>query len=159
VFSGCGCAFGSGCTQPVCRCHPAPGPRHSVSLSGSLALTKIQVEYAGHTYVYPVCSGLAAPDRLILSAHAALSPWEGAFHDAEYLHLAASYITQVKTHLTPLSWHIRMCLFYVSNSSPLTASTGYSVDRIGRPTVPISYLILTALLIPISVIPDNATMR
>ncbi|CAA7266203.1 unnamed protein product [Cyclocybe aegerita] len=40
-------------------CHPAPGPVGSVSLSGSLALEMISVEYFGHT------------------AHAALSPWEG----------------------------------------------------------------------------------
>ncbi|KAG6872924.1 hypothetical protein C0995_005182 [Termitomyces sp. Mi166 len=40
-------------------CHPAPGPAGSVSLSGSLALEKVTVEYTGHT------------------AHAALSPWEG----------------------------------------------------------------------------------
>ncbi|KAH7920193.1 hypothetical protein BV22DRAFT_1114976 [Leucogyrophana mollusca] len=40
-------------------CHPAPGPRHSISLSSSLALVRLEVEYTGHT------------------AHAALSPWEG----------------------------------------------------------------------------------
>lgn len=40
-------------------CHPAPGPVGSVSLSSSLALERINVEYFGHT------------------AHAALSPWEG----------------------------------------------------------------------------------
>ncbi|EGO26697.1 hypothetical protein SERLADRAFT_436509 [Serpula lacrymans var. lacrymans S7.9] len=40
-------------------CHPAPGPRHSISLSSCLALFRIEVEYLGHT------------------AHAALSPWEG----------------------------------------------------------------------------------
>ncbi|KAJ7704398.1 hypothetical protein B0H17DRAFT_1193643 [Mycena rosella] len=40
-------------------CHPAPGPKGSVSLSSCLALERINVEYFGHT------------------AHAALSPWEG----------------------------------------------------------------------------------
>lgn len=40
-------------------CHPAPGPIGSVSLSSSLAIQSIIVEYSGHT------------------AHAALSPWEG----------------------------------------------------------------------------------
>ncbi|KAG6855737.1 hypothetical protein H0H87_011407 [Tephrocybe sp. NHM501043] len=40
-------------------CHPAPGPIGSVSLTKSLALEIIKVEYSGHT------------------AHAALSPWEG----------------------------------------------------------------------------------
>ncbi|KAJ7201030.1 hypothetical protein GGX14DRAFT_371412 [Mycena pura] len=40
-------------------CHPAPGPKGSVSLSSCLALERIEVEYFGHT------------------AHAALSPWEG----------------------------------------------------------------------------------
>ncbi|KAJ8596037.1 hypothetical protein M405DRAFT_782165 [Rhizopogon salebrosus TDB-379] len=44
----------------VClMCHPAPGPRHSISLSGCLAISRITVEYEGHT------------------AHAGLSPWEG----------------------------------------------------------------------------------
>ncbi|KAG1737477.1 uncharacterized protein EDB91DRAFT_1140061 [Suillus paluster] len=44
----------------VClMCHPAPGPRHSISLSGCLAISRITVEYQGHT------------------AHAGLSPWEG----------------------------------------------------------------------------------
>ncbi|KAF9523771.1 hypothetical protein CPB83DRAFT_862255 [Crepidotus variabilis] len=44
----------------VClMCHPAPGPIGSVSLTSCLALTRITVEYKGHT------------------AHAALSPWEG----------------------------------------------------------------------------------
>jgi amidohydrolase len=40
-------------------CHPAPGPERSASLSSSLALQRISVEYRGHT------------------AHAALSPWQG----------------------------------------------------------------------------------
>ncbi|KAJ7151434.1 hypothetical protein C8R43DRAFT_886808 [Mycena crocata] len=40
-------------------CHPAPGPKGSVSLTSCLAMERIQVEYFGHT------------------AHAALSPWEG----------------------------------------------------------------------------------
>ncbi|GLB39890.1 putative peptidase dimerisation domain containing protein [Lyophyllum shimeji] len=40
-------------------CHPAPGPIGSVSLSSSLAVAGVEVEYFGHT------------------AHAALSPWEG----------------------------------------------------------------------------------
>ncbi|KAG2130914.1 hypothetical protein DEU56DRAFT_872268 [Suillus clintonianus] len=39
--------------------HPAPGPRHSINLSRSLALSSITVEYQGH------------------AAHAGLSPWEG----------------------------------------------------------------------------------
>jgi len=40
-------------------CHPAPGPEHGASLSSSLALQRVSVEYRGH------------------SAHAALSPWQG----------------------------------------------------------------------------------
>ncbi|KAF8208191.1 hypothetical protein K438DRAFT_317934 [Mycena galopus ATCC 62051] len=40
-------------------CHPAPGPKGSVSLSSCLAMERLSVEYFGHT------------------AHAALSPWEG----------------------------------------------------------------------------------
>ncbi|GJE91327.1 M20 family metallopeptidase [Phanerochaete sordida] len=44
----------------VClMCHPAPGPPLSASLSSSLAITPLVVEYFGHT------------------AHAALAPWEG----------------------------------------------------------------------------------
>ncbi|KIJ63658.1 hypothetical protein HYDPIDRAFT_91944 [Hydnomerulius pinastri MD-312] len=44
----------------VClMCHPAPGPPHSVSLSGCLSVVRLQVDYSGHT------------------AHAGLSPWEG----------------------------------------------------------------------------------
>ncbi|KAJ7084014.1 hypothetical protein B0H15DRAFT_849748 [Mycena belliarum] len=52
----------SGCykNMDAClMCHPAPGPKGSVSLSSCLALERIEVEYFGHT------------------AHAALSPWEG----------------------------------------------------------------------------------
>ncbi|EGO26698.1 hypothetical protein SERLADRAFT_436510 [Serpula lacrymans var. lacrymans S7.9] len=45
----------------VClMCHPAPGPRHSISLSSSLALSRVEVEF-----------------RPRFRAHAALSPWEG----------------------------------------------------------------------------------
>ncbi|KAI0305373.1 hypothetical protein B0F90DRAFT_1809121 [Multifurca ochricompacta] len=40
-------------------CHPAPGPEYGASLSSSLSLQRLSVEYRGHT------------------AHAALSPWEG----------------------------------------------------------------------------------
>ena len=32
------------------RCHPAPGPHASVSLSGSLALVQFEIEYFGHSY-------------------------------------------------------------------------------------------------------------
>ncbi|KAJ7130272.1 hypothetical protein C8R44DRAFT_63390 [Mycena epipterygia] len=52
----------SGCYKEMAAClmcHPAPGPKGSVSLSSCLALERIAVEYFGHT------------------AHAALSPWEG----------------------------------------------------------------------------------
>ncbi|KAH7882943.1 hypothetical protein F5I97DRAFT_1930557 [Phlebopus sp. FC_14] len=43
----------------VHRCHPAPGPPYSISLSGCLAVVRLQVDYHGHT------------------AHAGLSPWQG----------------------------------------------------------------------------------
>ncbi|KAG8216049.1 hypothetical protein J3R82DRAFT_8048 [Butyriboletus roseoflavus] len=44
----------------VClMCHPAPGPPYTISLSSSLALVRLQVDYTGKT------------------AHAGLSPWEG----------------------------------------------------------------------------------
>ncbi|KAJ6588326.1 hypothetical protein B0H19DRAFT_1205843 [Mycena capillaripes] len=52
----------AGCYKEMAAClmcHPAPGPKGSVSLSSCLALERIEVEYFGHT------------------AHAALSPWEG----------------------------------------------------------------------------------
>ncbi|KAJ7481495.1 hypothetical protein FB451DRAFT_1236201 [Mycena latifolia] len=52
----------AGCYKDMAAClmcHPAPGPKGSVSLSSCLALERLQVEYFGHT------------------AHAALSPWEG----------------------------------------------------------------------------------
>ncbi|KAJ7507183.1 aminoacylase 1-like protein 2 [Mycena galericulata] len=52
----------SGCYKEMdacLMCHPAPGPKGSVSLSSCLALERVEVEYFGHT------------------AHAALSPWEG----------------------------------------------------------------------------------
>ena len=39
------------------RCHPAPGPK--VSLSSSVALQRIEIEYSGHRYVpYYVYFGL-----------------------------------------------------------------------------------------------------
>ncbi|OJA16518.1 hypothetical protein AZE42_00614 [Rhizopogon vesiculosus] len=44
----------------VClMCHPGPGPRHSIDLNSSLAISHVTVEYEGHT------------------AHAGLCPWEG----------------------------------------------------------------------------------
>ncbi|KAI6160706.1 hypothetical protein EDD17DRAFT_759702 [Pisolithus thermaeus] len=44
----------------VClMCHPAPGPPYSISLSSSLSLVRLKVDFVGHT------------------AHAGLSPWEG----------------------------------------------------------------------------------
>ncbi|KAG7090813.1 hypothetical protein E1B28_009897 [Marasmius oreades] len=47
-------------TMAAClMAHPAPGPRHTLSLTSCLALKKIEAEFFGHT------------------AHAALSPWEG----------------------------------------------------------------------------------
>jgi hypothetical protein len=33
------------------RCHPGPGPPHSVSLGTSIALQGIEVEYFGHAWV------------------------------------------------------------------------------------------------------------
>ncbi|KAG2136021.1 hypothetical protein DEU56DRAFT_806055 [Suillus clintonianus] len=54
------CEKGAYDEMDVCfMSHPAPGPRHSISLSGCLAISRITVEYQGHT------------------AHAGLSPWEG----------------------------------------------------------------------------------
>ncbi|KAF7343411.1 Peptidase M20 domain-containing protein 2 [Mycena venus] len=52
----------AGCYKEMAAClmcHPAPGPKGSVSLSSCLAMERLEVEYFGHT------------------AHAALSPWEG----------------------------------------------------------------------------------
>lgn len=31
------------------RCHPAPGPLHSISLSSCLAVIRLEIEYTGHT--------------------------------------------------------------------------------------------------------------
>jgi len=35
------------------RCHPAPGPLHSISLSSCLAVIRLEVEYSGHTCGLP----------------------------------------------------------------------------------------------------------
>jgi metal-dependent amidase/aminoacylase/carboxypeptidase family protein len=58
-------------------CHPAPGPKGSISLSSTLALQRIEVEYTGHTYIMPAFCSYAIADLTLCSAHAALSPWEG----------------------------------------------------------------------------------
>ncbi|KAK2460080.1 hypothetical protein APHAL10511_007914 [Amanita phalloides] len=63
-------------------CHPAPGPKGSVSLSSSLALQRIQVEYFGHT------------------AHAALSPWEGK-NSLDAAVLAYNNISALRQQLPP----------------------------------------------------------
>ncbi|KAF8635628.1 hypothetical protein AX15_000267 [Amanita polypyramis BW_CC] len=67
----------------VClMCHPAPGPKGSVSLSGSLSLQRIKVEYFGHT------------------AHAALSPWEGK-NSLDAAVLAYNNISALRQQLRP----------------------------------------------------------
>jgi len=63
-------------------CHPAPGPKGSVSLSSSLALQRIEVEYSGHT------------------AHAALSPWEGK-NSLDAAVLAYNNISALRQQLHP----------------------------------------------------------
>lgn len=57
------------------RCHPAPGPRGSVSFNSSLSLQNLYVDYSGHPYVYLLKYSETADS--VNSAHAALSPWEG----------------------------------------------------------------------------------
>ncbi|CAL1709631.1 unnamed protein product [Somion occarium] len=64
-------------------CHPAPGPPHSASLSGSLALQRLSVEFHGHTYAIPTQAFYPVTCRVAMliyvlstSAHAALAPWE-----------------------------------------------------------------------------------
>ncbi|PFH51126.1 hypothetical protein AMATHDRAFT_59581 [Amanita thiersii Skay4041] len=67
----------------VClMCHPAPGPKGSVSLSGSLALQRIIVEYHGHT------------------AHAGLSPWEGK-NGLDAAVLAYNNISMLRQQIRP----------------------------------------------------------
>ncbi|KAG6827534.1 hypothetical protein H0H92_011413, partial [Tricholoma furcatifolium] len=63
-------------------CHPAPGPVGSVSLSSSLALAQVTVEYSGHT------------------AHAALSPWEGR-NALDAAVLAYNNISALRQQLLP----------------------------------------------------------
>ncbi|KAJ3995324.1 hypothetical protein F5050DRAFT_1767933 [Lentinula boryana] len=63
-------------------CHPAPGPKGSVSLSGSLAIQQVTVEYFGHT------------------AHAALSPWEG-INALDAAVLAYNNISALRQQLKP----------------------------------------------------------
>lgn len=77
------------------RCHPAPGPRSSVSLSGSLALFRTQVEYFGHTY--------ASFRSFLPAAH--------LYHIALML---PSHLGKVKMHSTRLSSHTIMSRFFAS---------------------------------------------
>ncbi|KAF8639156.1 hypothetical protein AX17_001645 [Amanita inopinata Kibby_2008] len=67
----------------VClMCHPAPGPKGSVSLTGCLALQRMVIEYHGHT------------------AHAALSPWEGK-NSLDAAVLAYNNISSLRQQLKP----------------------------------------------------------
>lgn len=59
------------------RCHPAPGPVGSVSLTSCLALQRITVEYKGHTYAISHSVEAYCRTNKLHRAHAALSPWEG----------------------------------------------------------------------------------
>ncbi|KAF5352090.1 hypothetical protein D9758_009388 [Tetrapyrgos nigripes] len=63
-------------------CHPAPGPKGSVSLSSSLAIKGFEAEYFGHT------------------AHAALSPWEGV-NALDAAVLAYNNVNALRQHLKP----------------------------------------------------------
>ncbi|THV05672.1 hypothetical protein K435DRAFT_773632 [Dendrothele bispora CBS 962.96] len=63
-------------------CHPAPGPRGSVSFTSCLALQRIAVEYFGHT------------------AHAALSPWEG-INALDAAVLAYNNVSALRQQLKP----------------------------------------------------------
>lgn len=62
---------------PLCRCHPAPGPKHSAALSSCLARQILEVEFHGHTLDTPALPIPHFFADLPCSAHAALSPWEG----------------------------------------------------------------------------------
>ncbi|KAE9390648.1 hypothetical protein BT96DRAFT_833152, partial [Gymnopus androsaceus JB14] len=67
----------------VClMCHPAPGPKGSVSLTSCLAIQHVDVEYFGHT------------------AHAALSPWEG-INALDAAVLAYTNIAALRQQLRP----------------------------------------------------------
>ncbi|KAL1709444.1 hypothetical protein EV121DRAFT_194702 [Schizophyllum commune] len=63
-------------------CHPAPGPKGSVSLTSCLAIQHVEVEYFGHT------------------AHAALSPWEGR-NALDAAVLAYNNISALRQQLKP----------------------------------------------------------
>ena len=79
------------------RCHPAPGPIGSVSLSSCLALQRLVVEFSGHT-----CASfsLAEPFLTYFSAHAALSPWEGK-NALDAAVLAYNNISALRQQLKP----------------------------------------------------------
>ncbi|KIK68290.1 hypothetical protein GYMLUDRAFT_256038 [Collybiopsis luxurians FD-317 M1] len=66
----------------VLMCHPAPGPKGSVSLSSCLAVQQVEVEYFGHT------------------AHAALSPWEG-INALDAAVLAYTNVSALRQQLKP----------------------------------------------------------
>ncbi|KAL0576805.1 hypothetical protein V5O48_005175 [Marasmius crinis-equi] len=66
--------------------HPAPGPRHTISFTSSLAARTIEVEFFGHT------------------AHAALSPWEGK-NALDAAVLAYTSIAALRQQMHP-SWRV-----------------------------------------------------
>lgn len=87
--------------RELIRCHPAPGPKGSVSLCSSLALQRIEVEYSGHTY--DSCYAYWPLTYLYLclySAHAALSPWEGK-NSLDAAVLAYNNISALRQQLHP----------------------------------------------------------
>jgi hypothetical protein len=86
--------------RELIRCHPAPGPKESVSLSSSLALQRIEVEYSGHTYdsCYAYWPWLIY--SCLYSAHAALSPWEGK-NSLDAAVLAYNNISALRQQLHP----------------------------------------------------------
>jgi len=83
--------------RELIRCHPAPGPKGSVSLSSSLALQRIEIEYSGHTYVSYDAHWLWL---IYYSAHAALSPWEGK-NSLDAAVLAYNNISALRQQLHP----------------------------------------------------------
>ncbi|KAK7042463.1 peptidase M20 domain-containing protein 2 [Favolaschia claudopus] len=75
----------AGCYKDMAACimcHPAPGPKGSLSLTSCLAMDKVEVEYFGHT------------------AHAALSPWEG-INALDAAVLAYNNISALRQQLKP----------------------------------------------------------
>lgn len=133
-------------------CHPAPGPPHGMSLSGSLALTRIQVEFIGHT------------------AHAALSPWEGQ-NALDAAVLAYMNISALRQQLKPShrvhgiiqgrDWAVNIIPDYAKMNYYVRAPTKAEVEA-ALPRVIACFnaaALATSCKVEIDVIPGTADIR